>query len=88
MIRACEVTVCGLGKFGETYKNQFGNVKEREKRKIFETIWKNLTSESNESLLSNWKSLVTAETHLFFSSLKLHNCKSKQITEFQVFLLN
>ena len=38
VIRACEVTVCGLGKFGETYKNQFGNVKEGEKRKIFETI--------------------------------------------------
>ena len=66
VIRACEVKKCGLGKFGEINKNQFGNVKEREKRKIFETIWKNLTSESNESLLSNWKSLVTAETHLLF----------------------
>ena len=38
VIRACEVTVCGLGKFGETSKNQFGNVKEGEKKKIFETI--------------------------------------------------
>ena len=66
VISACEVKECGLGKFGEINKNQFGNVKEREKRKIFETIWKNLTSESNESLLSNWKSLVTAETHPLF----------------------
>ena len=38
VIRACEVKVCGLGEFGEKYKNQFGNVKEGEKRKIFETI--------------------------------------------------
>ena len=36
VIRACEVKECG--EFGEKYKNQFGNVKEGEKRKIFETI--------------------------------------------------
>ena len=66
VIIACEVKECGLGKFGEINKNQFGNVKEGEKRKICETIWKNLTSESYESLLSNWKSLVAVKHTFFF----------------------